>query len=499
METKGVLLACLLLATGISIAKSSAADGIDLFTEITLSGSDMPPDSLAVYDSAVDISGLAGMPAEVSVRIPREAGDVRATIQLDHMDRREGFGERDPIACFYEGDLSGCEIVPYPNYPPELFSYTWVGRGDTYDLRLTIHRGYAVGILVGPQGRFGIAWNTVKELRLDYFLVDDSFDEEGDHMGATNAAPAPIAGKTSLSATSAAILARVEPPPTSPSSIASTPQLDMLVLITEGARIQAGGNPLDCRDTAGVMAYVHQGINDVNAAFTRSQIPARVGVVTVSRLNGYTMIPSTPPQNLRNITLSTNIKAFRNVVGADVVATLFDTQANLGACGVANVQRYGCTYPNPTPGCNPGPQFSEWTYYLDTVQCSSSVDVFTHELGHVLGAEHNHANTNVPITTASYPYSYGYHVLSNTTGFETVMSQKFDLTRYPVRLLQFSNPNVHYLGQPTGLIGSPNGADAYNALTLTNLLPGTAGFRSRPDLVFADGFEDTGVCSGVTY
>jgi len=60
METKGVLLAGLLLATGIDVANSSAAeDRIDLFTEIALSGSDTPPDSLAVYESALDITGLA--------------------------------------------------------------------------------------------------------------------------------------------------------------------------------------------------------------------------------------------------------------------------------------------------------------------------------------------------------------------------------------------------------------------------------------------------------
>ena len=68
---------------------------------------------------------------------------------------------------------AGCEIIPVPGFPPELFSYTWTGQGDGYDLRLTIHHGHAVGVLSGPQGRFGIAWQQVKELRVDYFLMDD--------------------------------------------------------------------------------------------------------------------------------------------------------------------------------------------------------------------------------------------------------------------------------------------------------------------------------------
>jgi hypothetical protein len=95
MQAQSALLTGLFLVAGIHIGNSSAADRIDLSTEITLSGSEPPPDSLAVYDSAVNITGLAGMPDLVAVRIPRADGVLTASVRMERMDRREGFGERD--------------------------------------------------------------------------------------------------------------------------------------------------------------------------------------------------------------------------------------------------------------------------------------------------------------------------------------------------------------------------------------------------------------------
>lgn len=492
-----VLGSALMLAT----AATAMADPINLFSRIKLSdsGESPPPDTLAAYDSALDIRGIASMPDEIVVRIPRADGDLVATIRRERMDRREGYVDRDPVGCNSDKPPPGaCDQIPDPDGPENGFSYSWVGRGSDYDLRLSIHRGNAIGILVGQAGRFAVSWGLTKQLRLEYFNMDDTPPIERIPASApANASVHEMSARAAQSATIATIPARDLGP-----SGSSNAQLDIAYLFTEVARVQAGGNPSDCRDTAGVMNQIYARLDQMNEAFVRSQIPAQIGAIAVTRLYGYALIPfdgnpnTSTNVNLLNITNDANVRAYRNAVGADLVSVLFDTQANLGPCGVSNVQRHGCTYPMATPGCDVGSQFAEWSTNLDTIECTA-VDVPTHELGHLLGAEHHYDGQAVPRTVASYPYSYGYGYGSSSLpgSFETIMSQQFT---FPVRLLQFSNPDISYAGHPTG---KPPGAtgQADNALTLTNLAPGTAAFRARQNSIFASGFDEQIACPGITY
>lgn len=111
----------------------------------------------------------------------------------------------------------------------------------------------------------------------------------------------------------------------------------------------------------------------------------------------------------------------------------------------------------------------------------------------MLGANHDAANTTIPLNLEAYPYARGWG-RNGPDGFETIMSQRFDSLRFPARLLEFSNPDLTYNTYPTG-----DAVRANNALVLINQLPSTAALRTRPERIFASGFDETVACPGVNY
>lgn len=468
----------------------------DLFASLVYSEDENnppPEDSFAIYDSTLNIRDIAAIPQAVRAKIPSVNGDQFVTVKRLTWSQRDGFAERDSQACDH-GDISGCEIIPIPELPVEQFSYDWVGRGDGYDLRLTIHHGYAIGVLTDGTKRFFLSWNSVKDINLAYFWLDDSFDDRSDGFGVTYEPRAIPSVPVMTAQQGASLTVKTFHPSLQPHTM-GLPEYDLAVLFDEEARQQAGGNPSDCRDMVGIEATIIRGVGDINAALANSGVSGQIGNVSVTRLYGYSWIPynfmpANVTLNRNRLTANLNIKAYKDAVGADGVVIMHDTQAHLGACGIANVQRPSCG--TSTPGCNVGPAFADFNLYINTVQCTITTDAFPHEFGHTQGADHDPAHTGTTPANQAYPYSYGYKTNAGG-GFETLMSQEFD-SHFPTRLLQFSNPSLTYNGLPTG-----DATDANNALTVSNLLPGSIAFRSRPDLMFASGFDETIACPGVTY
>jgi hypothetical protein len=106
--------------------------------------------------------------------------------------------------------------------------------------------------------------------------------------------------------------------------------------------------------------------------------------------------------------------------------------------------------------------------------CMTGYYSFGHEIGHNMGL--NHARSD-PTGTGAYSYSFGF---KNPTGlFRTVMAY---CCGYPYctsgcpRVLHFSNPNVTYGGNPTG-VSQTSASSAYNALSLDNTRVTVANWR----------------------
>ena len=118
-----------------------------------------------------------------------------------------------------------------------------------------------------------------------------------------------------------------------------------------------------------------------------------------------------------------------------------------------------------------------------TTACAIDDDTFTHELGHLMGANHSRSDFQYQLSwiqdvvANGYPEAFGYQ----QSTFYSIMSIQSVFTRR----LFFSNPAVTVEGGiPTGVSGT-----RHNQLTIDALSPTMAGFRERPDLIFEDGFE----------
>ncbi len=117
-----------------------------------------------------------------------------------------------------------------------------------------------------------------------------------------------------------------------------------------------------------------------------------------------------------------------------------------------------------------------------TNACAIDDDTFTHELGHLMGANHSRSDFqfNFPwlqdVVQNGYPEAFGYQQSS----FYSIMTIQSTNTRR----LFFSNPAVLVDGVPTGLSGT-----RHNQFTIDSLSSTMSNYRDRPDSIFSNGFE----------
>ena len=110
---------------------------------------------------------------------------------------------------------------------------------------------------------------------------------------------------------------------------------------------------------------------------------------------------------------------------------------------------------------------------------------FAHEIGHVLGADHDRSDTTA---AGAHSYSHGYNQLGV---FDTVMSVVGDPDIH-----RFSNPNISCAGYPCGVIaGEPAAADNARTFRATApLVAGHEGGQFEPDTIGQDQWVFEGDC-----
>ena len=251
--------------------------------------------------------------------------------------------------------------------------------------------------------------------------------------------------------------------------------VDVLITYTPQARDAAGG-------TAAIEAIAQAAVDISNTAFAESLVDVRfrlahAALSTRNDSGNY----SADLAWLRN---DPTTAALRGQYGADVVSLLVENAG--GVCGV------GYLGPGPTS-----------VYQVTARSCAVGNLTWAHEHGHNLGMQHDPANGNSP--GGSYrPWAFGHWVSTSPSppggNFRTVMSYSAECPFGCTRVPRFSNPDILYNGEPTGLDdgvcdpgtynpGDPNAWGCRdNHRTANESGPIVATYEDPPS-IFSDGFE----------
>jgi hypothetical protein len=158
--------------------------------------------------------------------------------------------------------------------------------------------------------------------------------------------------------------------------------------------------------------------------------------------------------DLNFIVTNAAVATARNLYKADAVGFITQTASN--ACGQAYLLGNG----------NHNADFESSAFSVSVRQCAVDNLTYPHELGHNQGAHHNPENAAPPSQTV-FPYAFGHYVSGSANPFRTILSTTSNsICLGCPRIPYFSNPNVAFNAQPTGITDQRDNARTINNTAL---------------------------------
>jgi hypothetical protein len=255
---------------------------------------------------------------------------------------------------------------------------------------------------------------------------------------------------------------------------------DILIVYTSSVKSSYDASTPGTPDDGALITEnaIQDSVIAVNTAYIDSQVNIQLNLVHMAEVSysetgdmGITL------SHLRSSTdgFMDNVHTLRNTYSADLVA-MISNDSNY--CGIAYLMQSD----------NVG--FAPYAFSVTGKGCLSGATL-DHELGHNQGNCHNREETQC--STPAYDYGYGLC----GSAFRTIMS--YSSPCGSTRIRNFSNPNVSYLGNPTGIDHDTYPAtSADSARTMNNTAGTVAQFRASastipnaPSGMSAIGFSDS--------
>jgi len=236
--------------------------------------------------------------------------------------------------------------------------------------------------------------------------------------------------------------------------------IDVLVVYTSTARNANGG-------TSGIRAAIDLDVSQTNQAYQNSGVVPRLRLVGAEEIAYAESSDSLVDLNRLQAPADgflDSVHARRDVLGADLVHLIANAP---DVCGRAFIMQS----PDAT-------WFDTYAFGLTDDSCLGNYS-FGHELGHNMGLQHD---TYVTPEDGTYAYAHGYVNQAALLPGAPSSKRWRDIMAYGNQcgaagfscqtVAHFSNPNVSYLGDPTGTSATADGARAMN-----NTRSVTANFR----------------------
>jgi hypothetical protein len=274
-------------------------------------------------------------------------------------------------------------------------------------------------------------------------------------------------------------------------------EIDVLVAYTEGACAGANGN-VPCttpQSHDGIQATIIQAVTETNQTYANSSVAQRLFLVPApvpSALVSPYSEASTIAYDLLLLSLSDQAEAYEVFLTLDpALHKVHDLRDQLAADVVVLLTKPRNAYPNcdgspddpDCPKCGVGPSMEpnapvppERAYVVVPLDCATGHFSFGHELGHLMGA--NHDVSNSPPSMA-FPHSHGHISIAGPSSWRTVMA-------YQTAQCLLANPKDKggCIRLPLWSNGSSTGAPGVedNVLSLTNTAADVANNRRRCDV-----------------